>query len=55
MSRWPGGIGADLPTVLHHRVLDAIPPASGAIVMASGIVSIDLDSGDHKILTAITL
>ena len=31
------------------------PPASGAIVVASGIVSIDLDSGDHGILSAITL
>jgi hypothetical protein len=38
-----------------HRVLDVIPPTSGAIVMASGIVSIDLDSGDHRILSAITL
>ena len=40
---------------LIHRVLDAIPPASGAIVMASGIVSIDLDSGDQQVLSAITL
>ena len=43
------------PRSFIHRVLDAIPPASGAIVMASGIVSIDLDSGGHGILSAITL
>ena len=35
-----------------HRVLDAIPPASGAIVMASSIVWINLHSDDHRILSA---
>ncbi len=37
------------------QVLDAIPPASGAIVMASGIVSIDLYSGHQPVLSAILL
>ena len=37
------------------QVLDAIPPASGAIVMASGIVSIDLYSDHQPVLSAILL
>jgi hypothetical protein len=51
----PAGSAPIFPRSFIHRVLDAIPPASGAIVMASGIVSIDLDSGDHRILSAVTL
>ncbi len=38
-----------------RRVLDAIPPASGAIVMASGIVSIDLYSDHQPVVSAILL
>ncbi len=38
-----------------RQVLDAIPPASGAIVMASGIVSIDLYSDPQPVLSAILL
>ena len=38
-----------------RQVLDAIPPASGAIVMASGIVSIDLYSDHQPVLSAILL
>ena len=38
-----------------RQVLDAIPPASGAVVMGSGIVSIDLYSGHQLVLSAILL
>ena len=38
-----------------RQVLDAIPPASGAIVMASGMVSIDLRSDHQPALSAVTL
>ena len=38
-----------------RQVLDAIPPASGAIVMASGVVSIDLYSDHQPVLSAILL
>ena len=38
-----------------RQVLDAIPPASGAIVMASGIVSIDLYSDHQPVLSTILL
>jgi tellurite resistance protein TehA-like permease len=38
-----------------ERVLDAIPPASGAVVMACGIVSIDLYSDRQPLLSAIML
>jgi tellurite resistance protein TehA-like permease len=38
-----------------ERVLDAIPPASGAIVMGCGIVSIDLYSYHQPVLSAILL
>ena len=38
-----------------RQVLDAIPPASGAVVMGSGIVSIDLYSDHQPVLSAILL
>jgi tellurite resistance protein TehA-like permease len=38
-----------------RQVLDAIPPASGAVVMASGIVSIDLYAGHRPVLSAVML
>ena len=38
-----------------RQVLDAVPPASGAVVMASGIVSIDLYSGHQPVLSALLL
>ena len=38
-----------------RQVLDAITPASGAVVMASGILSIDLHSDHRPVLSAITL
>ena len=38
-----------------ERLLDAIPPASGAIVMGCGIVSIDLYSGHQPVLSGIML
>ena len=38
-----------------HQVLDAIPPASGAVVLAPGIVSIDLYSVHQLVLSAIML
>ena len=38
-----------------RQVLDALPPASGAVVMASGIVSIDLYSGHQPVLSAVLL
>jgi hypothetical protein len=38
-----------------RQVLDAIPPASGAVVMGCGIVSIDLHSGNQPVLSAILL
>ena len=44
----PAGSAPISPRSFIHRVLDAIRPASGAVVMASGVVSIDLDSGDHQ-------
>jgi len=37
------------------QLLDAIPPASGAVVMGSGIVSIDLYSDHQLVLSAILL
>ena len=37
------------------QLLDAIPPASGAVVMGSGIVSIDLHSAHQPLLSAIML
>jgi tellurite resistance protein TehA-like permease len=38
-----------------RQVLDAIPPASGAVVMASGLVSINLYSDNRSVLSAVTL
>ena len=37
------------------QLLDAIPPASGAVVMGSGIVSIDLHSAHQPVLSAVML
>ena len=38
-----------------RQVLDAIPPASGGIVLACGIVSVDLNSDHQPVLSAIML
>jgi hypothetical protein len=38
-----------------RQVEDAIRPALGAVVMASGVVSIDLYSDHRAVLSAITL
>ena len=38
-----------------RRVEDAIRPALGAVVMASGVVSIDLYSDHRAVLSALTL
>ena len=52
---WPAGPSPVPGPPRMRQVLDAIPPASGAIVMASGIVSIDLYSDHQPVLSAILL
>lgn len=43
---------ATLPARTYHRLLDSIPPASGAVVMGTGIVSIALvRDGQHALST----
>jgi Voltage-dependent anion channel len=44
-----------LPANVVHRLLDAIPPASGAVVMGTGIVSVSLLLDDRHLLSAILL
>jgi hypothetical protein len=39
----------------RRQVLDAIPPASGAVVMGSGILCVDLYSVRQVVLAAIML
>ena len=40
---------------MMRRALAAVPPASGAVVMATGIVSVDLSSSGHETLSRILL
>jgi tellurite resistance protein TehA-like permease len=47
----PGALSAKVP----HRLLDAIPPASGAVVMGTGIVSVALLLDGRHVLSAILL
>jgi tellurite resistance protein TehA-like permease len=42
-------------TAATARVLAAIPPASGAVVMGTGIVSIDLDADGYETLSRVLL
>ena len=49
MDRWRPNAG------LVKRTLDAIPPASGAVVMGTGIVSIALSLDGHETLSRILL
>jgi hypothetical protein len=52
----PGGLSSVAGGLASiERVLDAIPPASGAIVMGCGIVSTDLYSYHQPVLSAILL
>ncbi|MGH2896398.1 MAG: hypothetical protein ACRDPM_24450 [Solirubrobacteraceae bacterium] len=44
-----------LPATLFHRLLDAIPPASGAVVMGTGIVSVALLLDGRHVLSVILL
>lgn len=44
-----------LPAKIFHRVLDSIPPASGAVVMGTGIVSIALLLDGHRLLSQVLL
>lgn len=46
---------AALPGQILHRLLDAIPPASGAVVMGTGIVSVALLLDGSHVLSAILL
>jgi tellurite resistance protein TehA-like permease len=41
----------DPPADIRTRILDAIPPASGAVVMGTGIVSIGLALDEHETLS----
>ncbi len=43
------------PARILHRLLDAIPPASGAVVMGTGIVSVALLLDGRHVLSAILL
>lgn len=43
------------PVKILHRLLDAIPPASGAVVMGTGIVSVALLLDGRHVLSAILL
>ncbi|MGH2903374.1 MAG: tellurite resistance/C4-dicarboxylate transporter family protein [Solirubrobacteraceae bacterium] len=43
------------PTVAPDPILDAIPPASGAVVMGTGIVSIALTLDSHETLSVVLL
>jgi tellurite resistance protein TehA-like permease len=45
----------DRPAGIKRRILDAIPPASGAVVMGTGIVSIALSLDHHDTLSDILL
>lgn len=44
-----------LPATIFHRLLDAIPPASGAVVMGTGIVSVALLLDGQHLLSQILL
>jgi tellurite resistance protein TehA-like permease len=46
---------ATLPERTYHRLLDAIPPASGAVVMGTGIVSVALLLDGRHVLSTILL
>lgn len=46
---------AALPARILHRLLESIPPASGAVVMGTGIVSVALLLDDRHLLSAILL
>ncbi|HEY7603180.1 MAG TPA: tellurite resistance/C4-dicarboxylate transporter family protein [Gaiellaceae bacterium] len=48
-------MGRHAPGGSLRRVLAAVPPASGAVVMGTGIVSIDLANGGHETLSRILL
>ncbi len=43
------------PANILHRLLDAIPPASGAVVMGTGIVSIGLSLDGHETISRVLL
>jgi tellurite resistance protein TehA-like permease len=43
------------PAGLIDRILDAIPPASGAVVMGTGIVSIGLSLDGHETISRVVL
>jgi hypothetical protein len=48
-------MGRDAPGGSLRRVLAAVPPASGAVVMGTGIISIDLANAGHETLSRILL
>jgi hypothetical protein len=50
----PTGAGASGPP-RGQRVLDAVPPASGAVVMGSGILCMDLAAVGQPVEAAILL